>query len=611
MSFENFITQHGYNTKANDFASNYSVKSNDNDFATSKNRVSTLKTSQSSLDSTRENQKDFAEFMSSAKERHNTKQDKSAEKKTARTDKDQQTQDAPKAAKDDATLNEAKTAASAFYSKEAAMSFALSEEKSSTDGAKTLDEFNNGLQLLSNELQALIDSQSEQSEITELAAQIEGIREESFTISEEGHIQTQEGEVPEEGSLLQLLSSLIAEINAQEDGAETSGASTDVIQKIADIVKQDSGADLTTILSGLKPEEITDLKDQVNAYLTGDLPPEEQEELVSLITQYYPLAKPQRTDDNAREVSKTAEAVSNDILKTDIKAAKNTDSNKLDNNTEDRYNARFGDGKYDKSANQSRDRSSDNGRFNAELKNLSGQQMQTVEAPASNKADMALSASQRFLQAKASDMLPPALTDIEGISSQNNANNLAVIQAQNTVTNSLANVTTQAQSATQNHPATQMVSMTIQKAIKEGDDTNIKLRLDPPDLGRVEVKMSIDKDNTTKIVLTAEKPETHLLLQQDSEALQRAMSEAGLDTESGLSFELAGDDHEFNQDNGSNTKGYGSSSKGSDSEDEAVMQTTMDWHVDPDTGRMHYNILAQVLARGYPEERMLKKWQVM
>lgn len=154
----------------------------------------------------------------------------------------------------------------------------------------------------------------------------------------------------------------------------------------------------------------------------------------------------------------------------------------------------------------------------------------------------------------------------------------------------LVNATAHASHTAQTHPATQLVSVTIQKAMKAGDDTNIKLRLDPADLGRVEVKVSIDKDNTAKIVLTAEKPETFMMLQRDVDTLQRAMEASGLNTEGGLSFELADDDHEFNQNN--NGKSSNHASNRADETGDDVIDASMDWHVDPETGRMHYNILA-------------------
>ena len=202
--------------------------------------------------------------------------------------------------------------------------------------------------------------------------------------------------------------------------------------------------------------------------------------------------------------------------------------------------------------------------------------------------DNAKSAAQQFLQSGITQGSTTGI--IDPLAPQNGLSVNATTTQPQSVT---AATITQSQSAAQPHVATQMVSATIQKAVKEGESTNIKLRLDPPELGRVEVKMSIDKDNVTKIVLTVEKPDTFLLLQKDSDALHRAMTNAGLDMSSddGLSFEMASDNHDFNNPNDNNRNGNKNGKSDNFAEDTAI-ETTMDWHVDPHTGRMHYNVLA-------------------
>ncbi|MCK5375249.1 MAG: flagellar hook-length control protein FliK [Alphaproteobacteria bacterium] len=171
-----------------------------------------------------------------------------------------------------------------------------------------------------------------------------------------------------------------------------------------------------------------------------------------------------------------------------------------------------------------------------------------------------------------------------------------LLQTQNVSSaNTLSSTSAQASTAGQTHPASQMVSITMQKAIQNGESTTIKLQLNPPELGRVEVKMSIDKDNTAKIVLTAERAETHQMLQRDSQFLERAMSDAGLDAEGNLSFELASDEQAFEQKDSSGTSSDSTSSEDADTDDEDSIidqASTMDWYVDPNTGRMHYSVLA-------------------
>jgi hypothetical protein len=173
--------------------------------------------------------------------------------------------------------------------------------------------------------------------------------------------------------------------------------------------------------------------------------------------------------------------------------------------------------------------------------------------------------------------------------------NLIAGQGQSTTQSiSLTNLLTNSQHAGQSHPATQMVAATIQKSAgPNGLPKHITLQLDPPELGRVEVKMSFDQDSTIKAVVIVEKPETHLMMQRDAQVLERALQDAGLDAEGGLSFELASDGHDFNQDQGHDGSHHGSdgASDGTD-EDRDLTESTMTWHVDDNTGHTHYSILA-------------------
>ena len=156
----------------------------------------------------------------------------------------------------------------------------------------------------------------------------------------------------------------------------------------------------------------------------------------------------------------------------------------------------------------------------------------------------------------------------------------------------LTSLVTQSHAATQPHPGTQMVAAQLQKTASTGESKNIRIQLDPPELGRVEIRMSFGKDKGVKAILSAEKPETYMMLQRDAHVLERALQEAGLDADSSsLSFELAQDNQNFNQ-NGSHD-GSRNQAKGQNSAsgDEEIIETTMTWHVDQDTGHMRYNLL--------------------
>lgn len=158
---------------------------------------------------------------------------------------------------------------------------------------------------------------------------------------------------------------------------------------------------------------------------------------------------------------------------------------------------------------------------------------------------------------------------------------------------SLTSVLTQAQSAAHSHPATAMVAATLRKAASTGQTQNMTLTLEPPELGRVEVRMQFNaKEKTMQARIIAEKPETVLLLQRDAHILERSLQGLGLDADSGLSFELANDENGFGQD-GSRDGHHGGSQGDEAGDDELdVIESTMMWQVDPETGHMRYSILA-------------------
>lgn len=70
------------------------------------------------------------------------------------------------------------------------------------------------------------------------------------------------------------------------------------------------------------------------------------------------------------------------------------------------------------------------------------------------------------------------------------------------------------------------------------------IRLDPPELGRVDVKMHVDNTGTVNARLTVDRAETLDLFQRDRQQLERALSQAGLDTsKTNLEFNLRQQSH--------------------------------------------------------------------
>lgn len=69
--------------------------------------------------------------------------------------------------------------------------------------------------------------------------------------------------------------------------------------------------------------------------------------------------------------------------------------------------------------------------------------------------------------------------------------------------------------------------------------TRFEIRLDPAELGRIDVRIDIDKQGNVTSHLTVEKPETLAMLRQDAPQLQRALHDAGFKTsDGGMQFSL-------------------------------------------------------------------------
>ena len=82
------------------------------------------------------------------------------------------------------------------------------------------------------------------------------------------------------------------------------------------------------------------------------------------------------------------------------------------------------------------------------------------------------------------------------------------------------------------------VAMEIAASAKSGK-TSFEIRLDPADLGRIDVRIDVDRHGQVTSHLTVERPETLSMLRQDATQLQRTLENAGLSTgNGGLQFSL-------------------------------------------------------------------------
>jgi flagellar hook-length control protein FliK len=84
--------------------------------------------------------------------------------------------------------------------------------------------------------------------------------------------------------------------------------------------------------------------------------------------------------------------------------------------------------------------------------------------------------------------------------------------------------------------------------------TRFEVRLDPADLGRIDVRIDVDRNGQVTSHLTVEKPETLSMLRQDAPQLQQALNDAGLKTgNGGLQFSLR-DQSSSGQNNSNNNQ---------------------------------------------------------
>ncbi len=87
-------------------------------------------------------------------------------------------------------------------------------------------------------------------------------------------------------------------------------------------------------------------------------------------------------------------------------------------------------------------------------------------------------------------------------------------------------------------PAVQQLAVQISRANEAGQD-RLTVNLKPADLGSVSIKLELGHDNRVIAMIQAERPDTLDLLQRDARTLERALSDAGMNTDSGsLNFSL-------------------------------------------------------------------------
>ncbi|UFN48291.1 flagellar hook-length control protein FliK [Roseomonas sp. OT10] len=87
-------------------------------------------------------------------------------------------------------------------------------------------------------------------------------------------------------------------------------------------------------------------------------------------------------------------------------------------------------------------------------------------------------------------------------------------------------------------PAAQVAPVVVGLSIGAGTEARIEMVLEPAELGRVEISIDRTKEQAA-VQIAAERPETLALLQRDQRELDRALSQAGLAPQGGLSLSFS------------------------------------------------------------------------
>lgn len=104
-------------------------------------------------------------------------------------------------------------------------------------------------------------------------------------------------------------------------------------------------------------------------------------------------------------------------------------------------------------------------------------------------------------------------------------------------------------------PAEQ-VSVQMFRMAKSGSD-RFDMQLHPAELGRVDVRLEIGKDGLVRAFITADNQAAYDMLQKDSRTLERALEQAGLQTDAGsLSFNLRERQEQAQGEEGTGASGF-------------------------------------------------------
>lgn len=152
-----------------------------------------------------------------------------------------------------------------------------------------------------------------------------------------------------------------------------------------------------------------------------------------------------------------------------------------------------------------------------------------TQSATANEATTSKSNNVEVVQKVASQGQEPVSTTLDG------AGSTAVIGGQEVATPA----NDQASRAPQLTPHTiPMLAATMMRRFESGSK-QFTMRLDPPELGQVEVKLTVGVDKKVRAVVSADRPEALADLVRSARELARALADAGLDLDdNGLTFQL-------------------------------------------------------------------------
>lgn len=179
-------------------------------------------------------------------------------------------------------------------------------------------------------------------------------------------------------------------------------------------------------------------------------------------------------------------------------------------------------------------------------KAMADSKVETREAAKADLTQAAVAPMQASAQNARSNITPASIaaTEVEGVTATTTSaggnNALMASTSGSSATGSATTIrigTLPGQTTPTQVPA-MAIALQMSKNLQKGS-SSFDIRLDPAEMGRIDVRMEVRQDGHITAHLTVDRPETLDLLQRDARALQQALNDAGLQADSdSLNFSL-------------------------------------------------------------------------